>query len=173
MHALQRPRHEMLALGQALGDLGLLVHVMQEHAFADEALFYRLAWSDALDRVDAGDLWQTVESLLPACTATRSHLGKAYADCFVGEDVVGLVAERHALHRVDAWLALLRMAQWGWIEHVTGARPFIDGHFFYRWRGSAISPVSPVSPVGPVGPASPASPANPVGAGPGDLARQA
>jgi len=38
---------------------------------------------------------------------------------------------------VDAWLALHRMARWGWIEHVTQARPFIDGHFFYRWRATA------------------------------------
>jgi hypothetical protein len=37
---------------------------------------------------------------------------------------------------VDAWLALHRIAQWGWIEHVTRSRPFIDGHFFYRWRGA-------------------------------------
>jgi Domain found in Dishevelled, Egl-10, and Pleckstrin (DEP) len=134
MHSLRRPREEVLALGQALGDLGLLVHVMQEHPFLDQDLFYRLAWSDALDRVDAGDLWQTAEEGLPRLTNTRSHHGREYADCFVGEEAVALVADRHGLHRVDAWLALHRITQWGWIEHVTRARPFIDGHFFYRWR---------------------------------------
>jgi hypothetical protein len=135
MHSLRRPREEVLALGQALGELGLLVHVMQEHPFLDQDLFYRLAWSDALDRVDAGDLWQTAEEGLPRLTDTRSHHGRAYAECFVGDEAVSLVAARHGLHRVDAWLALHRIAHWGWIEHVTRARPFIDGHFFYRWRG--------------------------------------
>jgi hypothetical protein len=135
MHSLRRPREEALALGQALGELGLLVHVMQEHPFLDQDLFYRLAWSDTLDRIDAADLWQTAEAGLPSLTANRSHLGRDYVDCFVGKQAVTLVADRHRLHRVDAWLALHRMAQWGWIEHVTQARPFIDGHFFYRWRG--------------------------------------
>lgn len=136
MQSLRLPHEDVLALGQALGELGLLVHVMQEHPFLDQALYYRLAWSDALDRVDAADLWQTVEECLPLLTAARSHHGREYADCFVGEEAVTLVADRHGLHRVDAWLALHRIAQWGWIEHVTRGRPFIDGHFFYRWRGA-------------------------------------
>ena len=136
MHSLRRPREEVLALGQALGELGLLVHVMQEHPFLDQDLFYRLAWSDTLDRVPAADLWQTAEEGLPRLSGTRSHHGRTYADCFVGDEAVSLVADRHGLDRVDAWLALHRIAQWGWIEHVAGARPFIDGHFFYRWRGA-------------------------------------
>lgn len=139
VHSLRRPREEVLALGQALGELGLLVHVMQEHPFLDQDLFYRLAWSDTLDRVDAADLWQTAEEALPRLTDTRSHHGRKYATCFVGREAVTLVADRHRLHRVDAWLALHRIAQWGWIEHVTRARPFIDGHFFYRWRGPATA----------------------------------
>jgi len=134
MHSLRRPRQGALALGQALGELGLLVHVMEEHPFLDQDLYYRLAWSDTLDRVDAEDLWHTVEHGLPAITATRSHHGRDHADCFIGAEVVTLVADRLGLHRVDAWLALHRIARWGWIEHVTQARPFIDGHFFYRWR---------------------------------------
>lgn len=136
MHGLKRPREEVLALGQAMGELGLLVHVMQEHPFLDQNLYYRLAWSDTLDRVDAAGLWQTVEAMLPPLNATRSYLGRAYADCFVGEEAVAALAGRLGLHRVDAWLALYRMARWGWIEHVTQARPFIDGRFFYRWRGA-------------------------------------
>lgn len=137
MRALRRPRQEALALGQALGELGLLVHVTHEHPFLDQNLYYRLAWSDALDRVDAADIWQTLEDGLPVLTATRSHHGRAYANCFVGEDAVTLVADRHRLQRVDAWLALTRIARWGWIEHVTRARPFIDGNYFYRWKAAS------------------------------------
>lgn len=134
MRSLRRPREEALALGQALGELGLLVHVMHEHPFLDQDLYYRIAWSDVLDREDAAALWHTAEQGLPALTSTRRYHGRDYADCFVGEEAVTMLASCHGLHRVDAWLALHRMAQWGWIRHVTRARPFIDGHFFYRWR---------------------------------------
>jgi hypothetical protein len=136
---LRLPRQEVIALGQAMNELGLLTHVVQEHPFLDQGLYYRLAWSDALDRVDAVALWQTVEDGLPARTSTRSYLGTAYPDCFIGEELVTLLADKHQLHRVDAWLALHRMAQWHWIEHVTRDRPFIDGHFFYRWRGRSAA----------------------------------
>jgi hypothetical protein len=137
MHRLRRSLDEALAIGQALGALGLVVHVVQEHPFLDRDLYYRLAWSDALDRIDAADLWHTAEQDLPAITATRSYRGKDYTDCFVGEEAVTLMADRHTLHPVDAWLALHRFARWGWIEHVTRARPFIDGYFSYRWKGTS------------------------------------
>lgn len=132
---LKRPPREIVALGQALGELGLLAHVVQEHPFLDQDLFYRLAWSPALDAVDLARLWQTVQEGLPGLTATRTHQGRSYPDCFVGGELVAWVAERLGLHRVDAWLALYRMARWGALEHVTHARPFVDGAFFYRWRG--------------------------------------
>lgn len=135
MHSLRRSWEEALAVGQALDALGLLVHVMQEHPFLNQDLYYRLAWSETLDRVDAAELWRSAEQGLPEISATRSHHGRDYANCFVGDEAVSLIAERHALHRVDAWLALHRIARWGWIEHVTGARPFVDGHFYYRWKG--------------------------------------
>lgn len=41
IHSLQRPREDALALGQALGELGLLVQVMQKHPFLDQALYYQ------------------------------------------------------------------------------------------------------------------------------------
>jgi hypothetical protein len=149
MSALRLPRGDVLALGQALGELGLLCHVVQEHPFLDQDLFYRLAWSAALDRVDATELWRSVEGGLPALTATRSYLGTSYAACFLGAELVTLLAQRHALHRVDAWLAVHRMAQWGWVEHVTRARPFIDGPFFYRWKDASLGPLGPASGITP------------------------
>lgn len=75
MHRLRRSREEALATGQALGALGLVVHVVQEHPFLDRDLCYRLAWSDPLDRIDVADLWHTAEQDLPAITATRSYRG--------------------------------------------------------------------------------------------------
>lgn len=138
MAALRHSRPEAVALGQALGKLGLLTHVVQEHPFLDQHLFYRLAWSSTLDRVDADALWGSLESALPSLTASRTYHGRSYSACFVGEDAVTCLAQQHGLDRLDAWLALHRIAQWGFIEHVTQSRPIIDGHFFYRWTGARV-----------------------------------
>lgn len=135
MHVLHRSRDEVVALGQALGDLGLLVHVVQEHPFLDQNLYYRLAWSATADAIDAAEVWRTLERELPVLTDTHHYLGTAYPSCFVGKEVVTTLAHRFGIERVDAWLLMHRMAQWGFVEHVTRARPFIDGHFFYRWTG--------------------------------------
>lgn len=136
VHALHRSRDEAVALGQALGELGLLVHVAHDHPFLDRHLYYRLAWSARADAVDAAEVWRTLERELPGLTDTRHHLGTAYPACFVGAEVVTLLARRFDLDRVDAWLLMHRMAQWGLVEHVTRSRPFIDGHFFYRRAGA-------------------------------------
>lgn len=53
-HRFRLQPSQAVELGDALVQLGLLVHVMQEHPFRDEALFYRLAASPAADRVDLG-----------------------------------------------------------------------------------------------------------------------
>lgn len=136
MHLLQRSRAEAVALGQALAELGLLVHVAHDHPFLDRHLYYRLAWSATADAVDAAEVWRTLERELPGLTDTRHYMGTAYPACFVGDEVVTLLARRFGIDRVDAWLLMHRMAQWGFVEHVVRARPFIDGHFFYRWTGA-------------------------------------
>jgi hypothetical protein len=136
MPLLHCSRDEVVALGQALAELGLLVHVAHEHPFLDRHLYYRLAWSASVDALDAGEVWRTLEAQLPALTDTHHYLGTAYPVCFVGEQAVTLLTQRFAIDRVDAWLALHRMAQWGFVEHVTQARPFIDGHYFYRWTAA-------------------------------------
>lgn len=136
MPLLRRPRDEVVALGQALVELGLLTHVAHEHPFLDRHLYYRLAWSAAADAVNAAEVWRTLELELPALTDTRHYLGTAYASCFVGEEAVTLLAGQFEIDRLDAWLLMHRMAQWGFVEHVAHARPFIDGPFFYRWTAA-------------------------------------
>lgn len=124
---------QAVELGQALGRLGLLVHVVQEHPFLDDNLFYRLAWSDTEADQGLGALWNTLSLPGGLEAKTRHYLGKAYADCWVGRQAVDLLVEKHGLDRLDAWLALHRLMQFGLFEHVTRARPFIDGEFFYRF----------------------------------------
>ena len=133
MEGFDRPRHEAIAIGQALGALGLIVHVTYDHPFLDEHLFYRLAWSPTLDAVDLGAMWRALVSGASQLSALRRHLGAHYPAIFVGTQAVDLLAAQFALPRFEAWLALHRLAQWGLIRHVATARPFIDGDHYYRF----------------------------------------
>jgi hypothetical protein len=133
MEAFDRPRHEAIAIGQALGALGLLVHVTHDHPFLDDYLFYRLAWSPTLDALDLGAMWRALVNGAPQLSALQQHLGAHYPAIFAGARAVDLLAAQFALPRFEAWLALHRLAQWGLIRHVANAGPFIDGEHYYRF----------------------------------------
>lgn len=134
-----QPAHAV-ELGDALVQLGLLVHVVQEHPFRDEALFYRLAASAAADRVDLGAAARCLADG-GLVVADRSYHGRTYEECWVGSEAVDLLCSRWGLRRHDAWVLMHRLAQFGMFVHVTGERPFLDGEFFYRfaWQGAVAS----------------------------------
>lgn len=129
-------RDEAVALGQALLELGLVVHVMQEHPFLDDDFFYRLAWPERPPAVSLAAAWDTLSLPGGLQAATRRYLGKAYADCWIGQQAVDLLCQRHHISRLEAWLLLHRLMQFGLFEHVTRDRPFVDGEFFYRFAAT-------------------------------------
>lgn len=120
-----------VAVGQALGSLGLLHHVTHQHAFADAPLFFRLAVSSQADTVDLGRAWQVLTET--AQVAQRMYLGTVYDKCFVGSQAVSALCEQLKLTRHASHLVLHRLAQCGLLTHVVNAQPFIDGNFFYRF----------------------------------------
>ncbi len=126
---------QAVLVGQALGTLGLLVHVAQEHPLLDDHLFYRLAVSPEADRLDTAGVWHALRGKAGVQIADRSYLGTTYPQCWIGSDAVSKVCTQHKLDRHEAWIVLHRLMQFGLIEHVTHARPFIDGAFFYRFTG--------------------------------------
>lgn len=128
-------REEAVAVGQALRQLGLLVHVAHEHPFLDDHFFYRLAWSARVDELPLGTLLAQMQAPDGLALADRSDLARVYPACWVGHEAVDWLVARHRLDRVDAWLVLHRLMQFGLVEHVVHARPFIDGPFFYRFTG--------------------------------------
>ncbi len=130
-----RPAAEAVVVGHALGSLGLLVHVTHDHPFLDDRLFYRLAVSEAADRLGPGQVLASVRASDGVPVADRSYLGATYPRCWIGAEAVDLLVARHALARHDAWVLLHRLMQFGLIEHVTHERPFIDGAFYYRFTG--------------------------------------
>ena len=130
-----RPAAEAVAIGQALGELGLLFHVAHEHPFLDDHLFYRLARSDAADRLDLDAAFSALHGQNGAALANRSYLGKTYPNCWIGAEAVDRLCAVFEIARHEAWLVLHRLMQFGLIEHVTHSRPMVDGTFFYRFAG--------------------------------------
>ncbi len=130
---LHRSTAEAVALGQALGALGLLVHVAHDHPFLDDHLFYRLAWSEGTAGPRLGTLLDTLRGPGGVRMATRAYLGRSHENCWIGSEAADSLAAHHGLGRLEAWLALHRLMQFGLIEHVTRARPFIDGDYYYRF----------------------------------------
>ncbi len=129
----QRARHRGARV--VVATLGLLVHVSHDHPFLDDHLFYRLAVSDAADRVELGAVFNTLRGANGVQINDRSHLGKTYAACWIGAEAVACLCAPYGLARHEAWLALHRLMQFGLIEHAAHARPFVDGAFFYRFAG--------------------------------------
>lgn len=127
-------RAEALTLGQAMGALGLIGHVTQEHTFQDAHLFYRLAWSEAADAVALDEVVAHLSDPAVLPVRARSHHGRDYPACWVGREAVDRVVDRWAMDRVDAEIVLQRVMAWGCFDHVLLARPFGDGDYFYRWR---------------------------------------
>lgn len=123
--------HGALEIGRALHALGLLVHVSHDHDFEDDEFFYRLAVSKRADGVDLGD---ALRVLLDAMVVEdRSWHAKNYPRCWIGAEAVDLFMGRFTLERHHAWIVLHRLMQAGAFDHVVSERPFIDGHFFYRF----------------------------------------
>lgn len=133
-HQFRRTSAEAVALGQALGALGLLVHVTHDHPFLDDHLFYRMAWSEGAAGPAPGAVLDVLRGPGGVRVSTRTYLGRSHEACWIGAEAVDALVARHGLPRLEAWLALHRLMQFGLVEHVTQARPFIDGDYYYRFR---------------------------------------
>lgn len=133
-----------LAIGQALGSLGLLHHVEHKHEFSDERLFFRLALSRQADAIDLGHALKVVHETISI--ADRTYLGTVYAHCWVGSDAVNVICQKYALSRHASHLVLHRLSQFGLLVHVVNEQPFIDGNYYYRFVNrvllSAYRPVT-------------------------------
>jgi hypothetical protein len=132
-------RGEAVVLGRAAVALGLMRHVAGEHDFDDAELFYEL-----LD--PAAGTAPTLDAVLAhlrgpggVVVADRSHHGHIHPACWVGREAVDSLLGAFGGARAAARLALQRLMQLGFIEHVVHEQPLHDGHFFYRFT----QPVSP------------------------------
>jgi Domain found in Dishevelled, Egl-10, and Pleckstrin (DEP) len=127
------PVEKAVALGVALQSLGMLHHVAHEHAFANEAFFYRTDVSTATERMNPGELLRMLSSPKGVEVRDRLYHGKTYAHCFIGSEAVDWVSKAQKIARHEAEIALNRLHGFNLIEHVTRDHPVRDGLFFYRF----------------------------------------
>lgn len=132
-------RGEAVVLGRAAVALGLMRHVAGEHDFEDAELFYELLDPGAGNESPLDGLRQQLLGPGGVVIADRTHLGRSYAACWVGSEAVDrLVALRH-FKRAEARLALQRLMQLGFIEHVVHEQGLLDGPFFYRFTTPVVA----------------------------------
>ena len=135
---------QAVLLGQDLGELGLLVHVTHGHSFENENLFFRLAVSDAVDRLNLGKIHAELSGKHGVAVADRSYLGKVYPDCWIGSEAVDWLVARYKLARHEAWIVLERLAQFGLLEHVLQEHDIQDSEYYYRFtRPTAAGVANP------------------------------
>ncbi|PKO64719.1 MAG: hypothetical protein CVU22_23190 [Betaproteobacteria bacterium HGW-Betaproteobacteria-16] len=125
---------QVVKVGQALQALGLIYHVANEQKFSDEAFFFRLRAPAQLTQVNNALALQILSDRL--VVVDRSHLGKDYPSCWVGQDAVDVLCAKFAITRHESQLILYRLMQFGFFEHVVGEQGFFDGNYFYRFNDS-------------------------------------
>lgn len=130
-------RAHAVAIGQALGALGLLEHVAQEHPFLDQQLYYRLAVSAAVDALDLGEVYSRLRGDDELPHPDLTYLGADFAHCWIGSQAVNLLCARYGLARHEAAIALQRLMRFGLIEHVKHTRGFADATDYFRFTDRA------------------------------------
>lgn len=121
-----------VAVGQALGALGLLYHVEQKHIFANEAWFFRLAVSRSASPIGYVEAVTVLRERL--VVEDRTYLGTVYPSCWVGMQAVDLLCAHYPAPRYQAHRILHRLMALGLFRHVVDEQPFVDGNFFYRFN---------------------------------------
>ena len=128
-----------LEIGQALHALGLLHHVLDEHAFEDANLFYRLDVTANTTRTHLGYLYMQMQGPRGLEVADRGYMGKTYDHCWVAKDAVTWLSQMRQVPRYEAENLLNRLLGFGLIEHVLGEHRVKDQYLFFRFCGPGIA----------------------------------
>jgi hypothetical protein len=126
-------RGEAVVLGRAAVSLGLMRHVAGEHDFEDQDLFYELLDPAATPPLPLAQVLAQLRKPAVLAVSDRAHLGRVHPACWIGSEAVDALTALQGGPRSAARLAMQRLMQLGYIEHVVHEQPLHDGHFFYRF----------------------------------------
>jgi hypothetical protein len=109
-------------------------HVMHEHAFENQAFYYRLDATAHTSDTHLGQLLEQLKASKGLEVKDRSYLGRKYPACWIGKEAVTWLSEKQKQQRHEAENLLNRLLGYGLIEHVLQAHRIKDDHLYYRFR---------------------------------------
>ena len=121
-------------MGQALLTLGLMHHVVHEHAFENQPFYYRLDATAHTSDTHLGQLLEQLKARKGLEVKDRSYLGRKYPACWVGKEAVTWLSDQQKQQRHEAENLLNRLLGYGLMEHVLQVHRIKDDHLFYRFR---------------------------------------
>ena len=129
------PRDQAVRLGQRLMALGLMSHVLDEHDFKDDELFYRLAAApggQATDDAVAQGLALALRG--PAGPAWQSHTQGLllHRRCSSGRALIDWIVQQHPVPRSTALQWAGQLMRQGVLRHVFDDQPLRDDRTLYR-----------------------------------------
>lgn len=128
-------RGQAVRLGQRLMALGLVRHVLNEHDFKDDELFYCLAAAPATEPLAsalADGLLRAVRGPSGPGWRDRTVGLLRHRDCASGREVIDWIASSQAVSRELAWQWGTQLMREGALRHVFDDQPLQDNHQLYR-----------------------------------------
>jgi hypothetical protein len=143
-------REEGVEVMQKLLDYGVIHHVVDDHCFKDEKLFYRFRRDDGTYQgppdppiVAKGQRIYSRVKVIQGFIADRKYHLQSYKKCFVGNEFVEwLVSCGECGTREDASELGRHLLEAGVIRHVCNDHHFKDDYLFYRFVNDETSPKS-------------------------------
>lgn len=137
-------RPQALRLGERLHAHRLIRHVLDEHDFADDHLFYRFATSVPSQRPGDEQAARLTDAELRALVremrgqgglraGARYHRLVCYPDCFEGREAVDWLVRQRDIGREEAQAIGRRLLRRDLIRHVFDEHDFEDRRLFYRF----------------------------------------
>jgi hypothetical protein len=107
-------------------------HVLKEHDFEDDNLFYRVAPAGRYGRVELSAVIKLLRQAR-GLVGDRTWRAASYPSSFIGHEAVDLLAAHHGLNRGEATALGQSLVDLGIVRHVTGEHEFTDGMFYFRF----------------------------------------
>lgn len=131
-------REAAVSVGRALVRLGCVHHVLKEHDFEDDHLFYRAVPAGRYERVELSALAKLLRQT-GGLIADRTWRATSYPSCFVGREAVDVLASAYRLNRAEGTALVQLLVDLGAVRHVTGEHEFTDGMFYFRFVADELS----------------------------------
>lgn len=125
---------DAIQLGQRLLNGRWIRHVLDEHDFKNDYLFYQLHWRDyPVEKIDLDSLVARMAGQKGVSIKDRHYHLKTYPNCFIGKDAVEWFQKTFYLSEKDSIRLGRRLIRETKIHHVTFQHNFKSEHLFYQF----------------------------------------